>query len=390
MGSKTRLRWFVVASLAAHGFAQNVTVPAVMDGVEGGGGTNIPFGSNLACRYQVLYDAQELPWSGPRVITGISLRPDFAPPGAPMASKQYLDVSVLVSTSPRTAADASSTFADNYGSDATWVAVHQLVQLPAQPAVAAGPRPANLHFWFTQPWAYGLTPAIGTQPPPTSLLVEIWIHAQPSGAYRIDNLGGCMAPVATFGAPGPLCTVPGKPPIELTSDVSMLAGSAYGWHVANADANVPFLLGIGATNTGNLLGVPSLPLPVPLFDPGNPALPSPGLAFLGYPAPDCWLAIDPLLWLGGTCDAQGVGSVISSIPAGRDVVGSTWFAQALVIAPTANPLRLLTSVGRHATVCGPLGVARIFAFYDGAAVPPQPLPLAGSAQYGVGPVIEVH
>lgn len=383
-------RLAVLAFFTLNGLAQNITVPAVMNGVEGGGGTNIPFGSNLACRYQVLYDAQELPWSGPRVITGISLRPDFVAPNTPIAGKQYLDVSVLLSTSPRTANDVSSTFANNYGNDATWVVNHQLLQLPASPGAAAGPLPATIDFPFTQPFAYGMTPAIGTSPPPSSLLVEIWIHAQPSGIYRIDNLGGCVAPIATFVPPGAQCHVPGKPSIDLKSDTTMLAGSAYGWRIENADPNAPFTLAIGATNTGGLFGSPLAPLPVPLFDPTNPTLPSPTFAFLGYPAPDCWLSIDPALWFSGTCDANGVGTVITQLPSGRDVVGSNWYAQAVVFAPAANPLRIVTSIGRRATVCGPLGVARVFAFYDASTVPPQPLPLVGSMQYGVGPVLEIH
>ena len=37
--------------------AQSLTVPSSLAGVEGGSATNVPFGSNLACRYQCIYDA---------------------------------------------------------------------------------------------------------------------------------------------------------------------------------------------------------------------------------------------------------------------------------------------------------------------------------------------
>lgn len=390
MGSEPRHLLAAAMSCAAAAFAQNPTVPSALAGVEGGGGTNIPFGSNLACRYQVLYDAEELPWVGPRVITGISLRADNTPAGGTIASKQYLDVSVLVSTSPRTAATASATFADNYGVDATWVVNHQLTQLPAQGVVPSGPRPANIDFVFTTPWAYGLTPAIGSAPPPSSLLIEIWIHSQPPGSYRIDNLSSCLAPTSTFGNQGPACAVAGKPPVALTSDATMLAGSSYSWHVANADANALFLVGLSATNTGGLFGVPSLALPFPLFDPANPSLPPPALPVLGQSAPDCWINIDPMLWIAGVCDATGQGSASLLLAAGRDVVGTTYFAQALVAAPTVNPLLMITSAGRSSTVCGPLGVARVYSFYDATSTPPPPLPAVGSVQLGVGPVFEVH
>lgn len=390
MGSEFRVFLLTSALLASIAPAQNTTVPALLAGVEGGGGTNIPFGSNLACRYQVIYDVEELPWTGPRVMTGISIRPDFTPPGTAVPAKQYLDISVLMSTSPRRAADASATFADNYGTDAMWVLDHHIVQLPAQPAVTAGPRPANIDFVFTQPWIYGLTPAIGATPAPSSLLVEIWIHAQPSGSYRIDNLSSCVAPTGTFAPPGPACAVPGKPPLELTADSSMLAGSPYSWHLANTDPNTVFFLMVGATNTGGLFGVPTLPLPYPLFDPANPSLPSPGLPIFNHPAPDCFLSIDPMFWFAGVCDANGLGNVTLPLPSGRAEVGQTYFAQALVVAPSANPLRIITSVGRQTTICGPLGVARVYSFYDASTVPPQPLPLVGSVQQGVGPIIEVH
>ena len=389
MGSELPRLFVAIVLSAVGGLAQVTTVPTSMAGVEGGGGTNIPFGSNLACRYQVVYDVQELPWTGPRIVTGISLRPDFVAPGLAVPGKQFLDISVLMSTTARNSATVSATFAENYGTDATWVIDHRLVALPAQPTLAAGPRPANIDFMFTVPWAYGLTPVIGDDPAPTNLLVEIWIHSQPSGAYRIDNLSSCIAPTSPFGNQTAACAAPGKPPVVLTSDLTMLAGSSYSWHIANAEANAPFLLGLSGSNTGFLFGAPTLPLPVPLYDLANPSLPTPALP-LGGSAPGCWLNIDPLLWLGGICNPTGSGSTSLVIPPGRDLVGTTYHAQALVATATANTLQMLTSDGRSATVCGPLGVARVYAFYDAVGTPPQPVPTTGSMQYGVGPILDVH
>jgi hypothetical protein len=380
----------VVSILATVAAAQNVTVPAALAGVEGGGGTNIPFGSSQACRYQCIYDAQELPWTGPRVITGLLLRADNNTPNTPMPAKGFLDVSVLMSTTDRTAATASATFADNRGSDATWVLQHQLLQLPAQPAWPAGPRPANVPLVFQVPWAYGLTPATPTLPAPRNLLVEIHIHAQPAGSYRVDNMGTCTAPQATFGTIGPSCAVPGNAPIALTADAAMLAGSSFAWHVANAPASMPFLVALAATNGGGLFGNPAWPLPYPMFDPANPALPSPALAGLLWPAPDCWLNVDPVAALGAVTDTAGLGTASGTLPAGRHLVGQTLYAQAIVLAPTANPLRIVTSLGLASTICGPLGVARVHAFYDGAATPPPTPPATGVVQVGVGLVFDVQ
>ena len=60
--------------------AQNQVVPGFMAGIEGGSATNVPFGSNLACRYQVVFDRDELPWTGPRPIRGFSIRADLGDP----------------------------------------------------------------------------------------------------------------------------------------------------------------------------------------------------------------------------------------------------------------------------------------------------------------------
>ena len=378
-----------VSILATVALAQNVTVPATLAGVEGGGGTNIPFGSSQACRYQCIYDAEELPWVGPRVVTGLLLRADNNTPNTAMPAKGFLDVSVLVSTTDRTAVTASAVFAENRGSDATWVIQNQLLQLPAQPAWPAGPRPANVPLPFAVPWAYGLTPATPTLPAPRNLLVEIHVHAQPSGSYRVDNMSSCTAVQTPFGTNGPACTVPGNAPIALTADQSMLAGSTFSWYVANAPAGMPFLVALNTSSSGGLFGNPAWPLPYPMFDPGNPALPSAALAVLQWPAPDCWLNVDPVVALGGIADSAGNGSASGLLPAGRHLVGQTFFAQAIVMAPTANPLRIVTSLGLASTVCGPLGVARVHAFYDNTATPPPAPPATGTVQVGVGLVFDV-
>ncbi|MFN3243459.1 MAG: hypothetical protein ACE37K_18290 [Planctomycetota bacterium] len=378
--------------LAAAPAAQNI-IPTTMDGIEGGGGTNIPFGGSQACRYQVVYDAEELPWTGPLVINGIRIRPDFNN-GAASPAKGFLDISVLVSTTHRDSATSSSDFDDNYGTDAQWVIENSLVQLPAQPPIStgSGPRPANIDLPFTTPWIYGLTPATQSLPAPDNLLVEIHIHSQPSGSYRVDNLSSCTAPTAEFGNVGPACSFTGNGPVLLTGDVSMLAGANYTWRVDDAPPLAPFLVAINLTDQGNVFNIPGFALPYPLFDPANPSQPSALLQAAGLPwsAPDCWFNVDPAASYGGATDANGSGLVTAALPAGREFVGTTFYAQAIVYAQTVNPLQFVTSKGRETTVCGPLGVARIFKFYNPTAVPAQPVPTAGSKSLGVGFVIEVY
>ena len=78
------------------------------------------------------------------------------------------------------------------------------------------------------------------------------------------------------------------------------------------------------------------------------------------------------------------------LPPGRELVGVDIFSQALVLSPTSNPLFLITSLGRSTTVCGPLGVARIYQFYNGSGNPVPPPPTSGSRSLGVGLVIEAY
>src|SRR5690606_993503 len=158
------------------------------------------------------------------------IRPDLNG-GVAVPPKGFLEISVLMSTTSRTSATSSSVFADNYGSDATWVIENRVIQLPAQPLgpgnPPVGPRPATIDLTFSVPWIFGLTPVISGQPEPSSLLIEIWIHSQPSGSYRVDNMSSCTAPWVDFGHAGPACASAGLSPLALSGSVSMQAGSNY-------------------------------------------------------------------------------------------------------------------------------------------------------------------
>ena len=387
-------RVWAIATVTGGLVSQNVTVPAVMNGVEGGSASNIPFGSNLACRYQCIYDAAELPWTGPRLINGISIRADNGTPlapGLPINGKQFLDITVVMSTTTRTSSTASANFEENYGEDVMQVLTLARVALPAQPAVGVGPRAANVDLMFATPWFYGLSPVRSNQPPPTNLLVEILILSQPSGSYRLDSLGACTAVAVDFGNQDPACTVPGitgQP--TLTTDASMQGGSSFTWTVSNAPANGAFLLASNLTSVGGLYGQSAMPLPYPMFDPANPSLPPPGLLQMRWSAPGCWFNLDPVVTLFGVTNAAGVGRIATMMPTGREYVGLTLYGQAFLQSLTANQLQIVTTKGRHSTICGPLGVVRIHQFYNGTGTPTPPPPVAGAVQYGLGLVMEVR
>ena len=171
----------------------------------------------------------------------------------------------------------------------------------------------------------------------------------------------------------------------------MQAGINYTWRLRAAPPSTPFWISVDLVNTGGLNGNPLWPLPYPLFDPANPSEPSAALALIGLTesAPDCYLNISPTVTLGGITDASGDGQVTVLLPAGREYVGTTLFTQAIVFSPTSNPLFVITSLGRSTTVCGPLGVARVFQFYNSSGQPPPPPPTSGTRNLGVGLIVDV-
>ncbi|GDY01369.1 hypothetical protein LBMAG49_06980 [Planctomycetota bacterium] len=366
---------------AANLLAQvNTTVPSALFSVEGGSGSSVPFGTGQPVRFQCIYDASELAWTGPRVIHSIHLRADNSG-GGTQAQKGYVVVNVLLSTTSVRAANASANFAENWGSDASYVITNLPMTLPAQPAVA-GVRPFNIDLVFQVPWAYGMTPARQAGiPEPANLLIEIQILSQPPGAYRLDNLGSCQSPPVVFGNAGAGCAPSGGLPLSLEPAASMQAGSTFTWVVRNTEPSVLVMLATNLTAQGLLLGQP---LPLALFDPNNPLQPPPALSSLfRFGAPDCWLNIDPLVTLVTIASAAGVASFQLPLAADRALVGQSLFAQALAYSQTANPMLLTTSIGQQSTVCGPLSVTRIYNFGSATAV-------SGQIGYGQGAVLEVR
>lgn len=367
-------------TLCLPAVAQFPTVPATLAGVEGGSGSSIPFGLGQAVRYMCIYDAEELPWTGPRVIQAIALRADNTLDNSTtFAQVQFVDLSVAISTSSVRAENASATFDDNHGADRVLVIAQAHIVLPAQPPMA-GPRPANIVLQFAQPWIYGMTPVRNGEPAPSSLVVDLMIRNQPSGVtYRIDNLGGCSSQITPFGNHDPaLCQTSASQPLVLSGDASMLGGTNYTWRVSGMAQSALFGIILNASNRGSFFGQP---VPVPLFDPLNPTLPNAALG-LPFAAPGCWVNLPILSVLIGAGNQAGTGTVSIGLPAGRRFVGESVFAQAVVYDLSANPLLFVTSAGQRSTMCGPLAVARIYS--TGAA------PTTGQVSLGQGAVIEVR
>src|SRR4029077_19087593 len=153
--------------------AQNITVPASLQGSEGSGSQSLPFGVTQtganAVRYMCLYDVEELPWSGPRVISAIALRADNDLPNTTSFPQvNYVSYMLTLSTSTVRVDNVSAVFDANHGIDRTVVVQNGSLVLPAQPA-QAGVRAGNIVLPFDAPWVYGMNP-LRTEPAPTTLV----------------------------------------------------------------------------------------------------------------------------------------------------------------------------------------------------------------------------
>jgi len=378
------------ASVSAACAQNSVTVPGTLAGVEGGSGTGVPFGVGQPVRYQCLYDAEELPWTGPRLVSTVSIRADNTDPGTTsFAAKGFVVMTMALSTSSVEAESVTTSFDDNHGRDKVLPFVSVPHMLPAQPP-QAGVRVANIDLILPVPWIYGMTPVrTNAQPVPDSFVLELQIESQPSGAYRIDNIGNCSAAATAFGTIGPQCAhlppaTPANPAptrlpvLSVVPGLSLQAGSPYTWTIHNAPPNAAVFLSVNLTSTGLFFGQP---LPMPLFDPANPTLPNPPA--LLYSAPDCWVHVAPAATLFGVSDASGDLSATVPIAPGRIFVGESFFVQALYYSQTAKPRQVNSSVGQQSTVCGPLGIARLYRF--GNATAPT-----GQLSRGQGAVLELR
>ena len=369
----------LIAACAAVGLqAQNVA-PSTLKGVEGGSWTSIPFSFDRPARLQCIYDPGELPFSIPTVINGIALRPDNTNPGVTSwATKQWLKVSLVVSSTTVRAQDASKDFSDNWGSDALEVISGALISLPAVGPVAAGPMPFTIDLPFAKPFLFDATPVVGPNTPARGFLFDLTISVTPAGAYRLDTPGSCSIAPVPFSSNGPACVLANGAALALGSSSTILAGGTVQYTVS-------------AMDPGMLFSVLMTPIPGGVLFPGTPfAGPVPydltNFHWLpGTPgAQDCFVEILPYLSKTGFADTVGKGVVKFTIPQGGQFVGMKLYGQALAFDPAANPLMAVTSNAVTSEVCGPLGIVRVFALADASGQ----LSTTGQVQIGNAAIIQ--
>ncbi len=359
-------RLAIGAAVFCGSLTAQVIVPRTMATREGGSSTAIPFGLSQPARVLCLYDAEELPWTGPTLISGIDLRADNdVPSTTSFAQKQYIAMHVRLSTAARRSDVASATFDDNHGIDATFVLTNSRLSLPAQPPSATAPRPCNVSIPIT-PFFFDLSPIRGPRPPPPGLAIEFRVVLQPVGDYRLDSPLQCASTISSFGSLGPLCRTGRGLPLTITPNSSVKAGDRVTYTVDNMLRDTIFVVSIGSLAGVGQFG--GFPLPISMAP---------------LQAPDCYVNTDWLLLTPGLGDQNGRGQVSYTIPPGRQLVGRSIHAQALCRDLIANPFLHVTSLGVSASICGPLGMARISALGDEQAV-------TGAVSYGAGYVIQLQ
>jgi hypothetical protein len=185
-GFAALLAAFLGASAAPAARAQVIVVPNALATTDGNGSFMAPTGPS---RIMQIHDASQFAaLSGPVFITGYAQRPDA---NAGITGPQVVNVQIFASTTSRSVAGLSSTFADNIGADHTLVfsGMHTLV-------TANLPGPGNTRQFdvaqpFTTPFRY--------DPRAGNLLIELRflsVSGQPVIRDAVSGNPSVMAMIA--------------------------------------------------------------------------------------------------------------------------------------------------------------------------------------------------
>jgi hypothetical protein len=130
--------------------AQVVAVPNEMATIDGNSSITAPAGSGTGLRYMQIFDASQFgALSGPSVLTQLALRPDTTP-----GPSRTLTYRVYASTTSRSVAEMSTTFADNLGTDNTLVFDGTFTQTTENLPGPGDTRQFDILYPFTTPFLY--------------------------------------------------------------------------------------------------------------------------------------------------------------------------------------------------------------------------------------------
>ncbi|HEX6810537.1 MAG TPA: hypothetical protein VF384_02835 [Planctomycetota bacterium] len=298
-----------------------------------GSGNAIPLGWTPN-RYQQVFSGSELP--NAFTMAGLSLR---QPHTGPVAHNFTVDVEITVGYTTRWGAGLSATFASNWDAGApVTVLPRALVDLPDQPT----PPPGQLDVLVTIPWTQ---PFAWVPQPGRNLLVEITVFGNSYGSgiygYPIDNLGGtyslygtpASATVANSGLRGfglvmgfDAQTHTAVP--RLFSDDTPQIGNTFRVRVDQAAPSTVALLLFGFSSTW----WSGIPLP---------------LSLAPFGAPGCSLLVENAISSVVLTDGAGAANLQYWLPYDIYALGTSFYNQAFVWDPAANPFGLVASNAGH-------------------------------------------
>jgi hypothetical protein len=168
-----------VARLTIDRSAQVVVVPNTLATNDGNSFVTSPTGGPTSVREMTIYDASQFgELSGPSFLTQFAWRPDTTPgPSGPRS----LTLRIYASTTSRSAAGISTTFAENHGANHTLVFDGPLIWATANLPGPGNTRQFDVVFPFTTPFLYD--PAAG------NLVLEMQFSAN-GESIRVDTVSG--------------------------------------------------------------------------------------------------------------------------------------------------------------------------------------------------------
>jgi len=168
-----------VARLTIDLSAQVVVAPNVLATNDGNASATAPPGGPTSLREMTIYDASQFgELSGPSFLTQFAWRPDTTPgPSGPRS----LTLRIYASTTSRSAAGISTTFAENLGANNTLVFDGPLVWATANLPGPGNTRQFDVVFPFTTPFLYD--PAVG------NLVLDMQFSAN-GESIRFDAVSG--------------------------------------------------------------------------------------------------------------------------------------------------------------------------------------------------------
>ena len=335
-------RWFATTLLMTSCWAATLSAqlvsPRVFTRVDGNGASQEPIASTAVLyRYMQIHDDLQ---GQPRAIGGVAFRLNGCEDTAAISIQANL---VLSEAAPGiSSSNLSTTFAGNHGSGAVTVASGVWFNLPAvpvcDPASGVLPRP------FTHQMLFPAFAYAGTRPLVWEMQILSRVNAGNRGSFdRCSSADSNPSPLLVTYL-DPSCRISTgaslvrlilDPTPRWTGQPPQLALTLGG---RNLDPNQPAVTFMGGTRP-----VPSLLIPGSATAPSGP----------------CYVATNSDLTFAGTAAASGTFSLSTTFNLAPTMNGATIFFQTFGVAPSANPLGIVSSDASYMQLRAPYGLVPV-------------------------------